>query len=117
MDLSLNLKAMIAQQLLPRLDGQGRVPVMEVLLNSPLIADHIRSGKHAPHQGGHVAFHGAGHADPGPVAAREVPRSARSAAEEAIRCADSANEVRLGIKMFDKQKGVDSRAVNLQVDG
>src|SRR5690606_378463 len=35
MDLSLNLKAMVAQQLLPRRDGKGRTPVVEILLNTP----------------------------------------------------------------------------------
>ena len=44
MDLSLNLKSMVAQQLLPRKDGNGRTPVVEVLLNTPLIADYIRKG-------------------------------------------------------------------------
>jgi len=37
MDLSLNLKSMVAQQLLPRKDGKGRAPVVEVLLNTPRI--------------------------------------------------------------------------------
>ena len=37
MDLSLNLKSMVAQQLIPRKDGKGRTPVVEILLNSPLI--------------------------------------------------------------------------------
>ena len=45
MDLSLNLKAIIAQQLVPRRDGQGRVPAVEVLINTPLMADHIRKGE------------------------------------------------------------------------
>lgn len=44
MDLSLNLKAMIAQQLLPTLDGSGRQAVIEILINTPLVADHIRKG-------------------------------------------------------------------------
>lgn len=45
MDLSLNLKAIVAQQLLPTHDGKGRKAVIEVMLNSPLIADHIRKGE------------------------------------------------------------------------
>jgi twitching motility protein PilU len=44
MDLSLNLKGIVAQQLVPTPDGQGRKAVIEVLLNSPLVADHIRKG-------------------------------------------------------------------------
>ncbi|HHW64905.1 MAG TPA: PilT/PilU family type 4a pilus ATPase [Rhodocyclaceae bacterium] len=44
MDLSLNLRAMISQRLLPMKDRKGRVPAVEVLLNSPLIADLIFKG-------------------------------------------------------------------------
>ncbi|MFW6094337.1 MAG: PilT/PilU family type 4a pilus ATPase [Pseudomonadota bacterium] len=44
MDLSLNLKAMVAQQLVPTVDGQGRRAAIEVLINTPLMADHIRKG-------------------------------------------------------------------------
>jgi twitching motility protein PilU len=45
MDLSLNLKAIIAQQLIPTPDGKGRRAVVEVLLNSPLASDLIRKGE------------------------------------------------------------------------
>ena len=44
MDLSLNLRAMVSQRLLPLKDRKGRVPAVEVLLNSPLIADLIFKG-------------------------------------------------------------------------
>ena len=44
MDLSLNIKALISQRLIPHTDGVGRVAAMEVLLNSPLIADMIFKG-------------------------------------------------------------------------
>ena len=44
MDLSLNLKAMVAQQLIPTRDGQGRRACVEILLNTPLAADLIRKG-------------------------------------------------------------------------
>ncbi|WP_439106460.1 PilT/PilU family type 4a pilus ATPase [Congregibacter sp.] len=115
MDLSLNLNAMVAQQLLPRASGEGRVPVMEVLLNSPLIADHIRNGQI------HLVKE---------VMAKSTEQGMQTldqsllakycdgeiTAEEAIRCADSANEVRLGIKMFDKRRSSHANAVNLQVD-
>lgn len=115
MDLSLNMNAMIAQQLLPKATGKGRVPVMEVLLNSPLIADHIRNGQV------HLVKE---------VMAKSTEQGMQTldqsllakycegeiTAEEAIRCADSANEVRLGIKMFDKRKTSYSAGVSLQVD-
>jgi twitching motility protein PilU len=45
MDLSLNLKAVISQRLLPVKEGKGRVPAVEVLLNSPLISDLIFKGE------------------------------------------------------------------------
>ncbi|WP_432471676.1 PilT/PilU family type 4a pilus ATPase [Amphritea sp. HPY] len=45
MDLSLNLKAIVAQQLLPTKDGKGRRAVVEVLINTPLMQDLIRKGE------------------------------------------------------------------------
>jgi len=45
MDLSLNLRAMVAQQLVQTVDGQGRRAAIEVLINTPLMADHIRKGE------------------------------------------------------------------------
>jgi len=45
MDLSLNLKGMVAQQLIPTPDGKSRRAVIEVMLNTPLVADHIRKGE------------------------------------------------------------------------
>ena len=45
MDLSLNLRAMVAQQLIPTPDGKGRRACVEVLINSPLAADLIRKGE------------------------------------------------------------------------
>jgi twitching motility protein PilU len=44
MDLSLNLRAIVAQQLIPTVDGQGRRAAIEVLVNTPLASDHIRKG-------------------------------------------------------------------------
>ena len=45
MDLSLNLKAIVAQQLLPTPDGKGRRAAIEVMLNTPLASDMIRKGE------------------------------------------------------------------------
>lgn len=45
MDLSLNLRALVSQRLLPREAGKGRIAAVEVLLNSPLIADLIFKGE------------------------------------------------------------------------
>lgn len=121
MDLSLNMKAMIAQQLLPRIGGGGRVPVIEVLLNSPLIADHIRSGKvHLIKEVmGRSTEMGMQTLDQSLLAAY---REGSISAEEAMRCADSANEVRLGIKMFDQRQSSGAstvetvKTVELRVD-
>ncbi len=44
-DLALNLRAIVAQQLIPTKDGQGRVACIEVLLNSPMVAELIKKGE------------------------------------------------------------------------
>jgi twitching motility protein PilU len=101
MDLSLNLKSMVAQQLLPRKDGKGRVPVVEVLLNSPLIADYIRKGE--------VHLIKEVMAKSTELGMQTLDQSLVQAykdgdisKEDALRFADSANDVRLKIKMFEK---------------
>jgi twitching motility protein PilU len=45
MDLSLNLKSVISQRLLPRADGEGRVPAVEIMINTPLMSDLIFKGQ------------------------------------------------------------------------
>jgi twitching motility protein PilU len=45
MDLSLNLKAMVAQQLIPTPDGNSRRAAIEILINTPLLSDYIRKGE------------------------------------------------------------------------
>ncbi len=45
MDLSLNLKSMVSQRLLPKQDSKGRVAAVEIMLNTPLIADLIFKGE------------------------------------------------------------------------
>ena len=45
MDLSLNLKAMVSQRLMPKQDGKGRMAVVEIMLNTPLISDLIFKGE------------------------------------------------------------------------
>jgi twitching motility protein PilU len=103
MDLSLNLKAMVAQQLLPCKDGKGRVPVVEVLLNTPLVADYIRKGE--VHLIKDVMTKstelGMQTLDQSLVDAYKKDLITK---EDALRYADSANDVRLQIKMFDKTR-------------
>jgi len=45
MDLSLNMRAMIAQQLVPTADGKGRRAAIEILINTPLVGDLVRKGE------------------------------------------------------------------------
>ena len=109
MDLSLNLKAMVAQQLLPRKDQKGRVPVVEVLLNTPLVADYIRKGevhliKDLMAKSTELGMQTL---DQSLVAAYKEDLISR---EEALRYADSANDVRLQIKLFDKSRPGRNRA-------
>jgi twitching motility protein PilU len=101
MDLSLNLKAMVAQQLLPRKDGKGRTPVVEVLLNTPLVAEYIRKGE--------VHLIKDLMAKSTELGMQTLDQSLIKAykdglidREEALRFADSANDVRLQIKMHDR---------------
>ena len=108
MDLSLNLKSMVAQQLLPRKDGKGRAPVVEVLLNSPLVADYIRKGevhliKDLMSKSTELGMQTL---DQSLVQAYKDDLISR---EDALRYADSANDVRLQIKMFDKTRPGGSR--------
>jgi twitching motility protein PilU len=45
MDLSLNLRALVSQRLLPKQDGKGRAAAVEIMLNTPLISDLIFKGE------------------------------------------------------------------------
>jgi twitching motility protein PilU len=98
MDLSLNLKGVVAQQLIPTPDGRGRRVAMEVMLGTPLIQDYIRKGeihkiKDVMKQStnlGMCTF------DQNLV---ELYHAGHVSYEDALRHADSANEVRLAIKL------------------
>jgi len=100
MDLSLNLKAVVAQRLIPRADGQGRRVAVEVLINTPFVADLILKGEvhmlkeqmKKGAQSGMRTFD---------QALYELYRGGHITMEEALRNADSANEVRLMIKLGD----------------
>jgi twitching motility protein PilU len=102
MDLSLNVKALISQRLLPRERGEGRIAAMEIMLHSPLIADLIFKGEVARIKEimakstrlGMQTF------DQDLYALYE--RGVISY-EEAMRNADSKNELRLRIKLESKR--------------
>ncbi|MBS3962054.1 MAG: PilT/PilU family type 4a pilus ATPase [Sandarakinorhabdus sp.] len=97
-DVSLNLRGMIAQRLLPREDGKGRVAVVEVLLNSGLIADLIMKGevyeiKEVMKRSEEVGMQTFDQALFEAFEARLI------SFEEAIRNADSQNDLKLRIKL------------------
>ena len=102
MDLSLNLRAIVSQRLVPRQDGKGRAAAVEVLLNSPLIADLIFKGEVAE--------------------IKEIMKKSRNVGmqtfdqalfdafenhligyEDALRNADSLNDLRLQIKLNSRR--------------
>ncbi|SFP66085.1 twitching motility protein PilU [Geopseudomonas sagittaria] len=98
MDLSLNLKAIVAQQLVPTPDGKGRRVVIEVLINTPLAADLIRKGevhelknlmKRSSEQGMQTFDQ----------ALYQLYSNGEITYEDALAHADSANDLRLMIKL------------------
>jgi twitching motility protein PilU len=98
MDLSLNLKAMVAQQLIPTPDGKGRRACIEVLINTPLAADLIRKGEvHLLKElMANSTEHGMQTFD---QHLYEMYSNGRITYEDAIAHADSANDLRLMIKL------------------
>ena len=106
MDLSLNLKAVIAQRLLKTIDGKGRAAAIEIMLNSPLISDLILKGEvheiktimAKSNELGMKTFD---------QALFELHQADRVSLEDALRNADSMNELRLRIKL----QGKDAKSV------
>jgi twitching motility protein PilU len=101
MDLSLNLRAMVAQQLVPRRDRAGRAVVVEVLLNSPLAADYIRKGevhllKDLMTRSTEIGMQTMDQS------LLKLYKEGVISAEEAMRHADSVNDMRLMIKLHDR---------------
>lgn len=101
MDLSLNLKAVISQRLLKTRDGGGRVAAIEILLNSPLISDLILKGEvhdikaimAKSNELGMKTFD---------QALFDLYEEDKITFEDALRNADSMNELRLRIKLEGK---------------
>jgi twitching motility protein PilU len=98
MDLSLNLKALISQRLLPRQEGKGRVAAVEVMLQSPLISDLIFKGevgeikeimKRSREQGMQTFDQ----------SLFDLYENNQVTIEDALRNADSVNDLRLQIKL------------------
>jgi len=101
MDLSLNLKAIISQRLVRAPDGKGRHAAIEILLNSPLISDLILKGEvheiksimSKSRELGMQTFD---------QALFDLQQADKISYEEALRNADSVNELRLKIKLEGK---------------
>ena len=98
LDLSLNLKAVVAQRLIPKKDGSGRAVAVEVLLNTPLVGDLLEKGKVAEikdvmkrsRELGMQTFD---------QSLYDLYKAGEISYEDALRNADSSNEVRLMIKL------------------
>jgi twitching motility protein PilU len=104
MDLSLNLRAMVSQRLLPFKDRKGRIPAVEIMLNSPLIQELIFKGavpeirevmKRSREQGMQTFDQ----------ALFDLHEAGLISYEDALRNADSVNDLRLNIKLNSKLYG------------
>ncbi|BAN33923.1 pilus retraction protein PilT [Sulfuricella denitrificans skB26] len=101
MDLSLNLKAFVSQRLIPKVGGKGRVAAVEIMLNSPLIADLIFKGEvheikelmARSNELGMITFD---------QALFKLYEADLINYEDALRNADSVNDLRLKIKLHGK---------------
>jgi twitching motility protein PilU len=102
MDLSLNLKGLISQRLIPRKEARGRVVAIEIMLNSPLISDLIFKGQvheikeimKKSRELGMQTFD---------QALFDLYEADKITYEDALRNADSVNDLRLNIKLNSKQ--------------
>ena len=102
MDLSLNLKGLVSQRLLPRQEGKGRIAAVEILLNTPLIADMIFKGEVADikdlmkrsRELGMQTFD---------QALFDLYESNLVTYEDILRNADSVNDLRLQVKLHSQR--------------
>jgi twitching motility protein PilU len=102
MDLSLNLKAMLSQRLIPLKDTKGRCAAVEIMLNSPLISDLIFKGNvheikeimKKSRELGMQTFD---------QALFDLYEMGKISYEDALRNADSVNDLRLSIKLHGKE--------------
>jgi len=119
LDLSLNLKAVVAQQLIPTPDNAGRRPAVEVLINTPLMSDHIRKGEFhllkdlmtKSSELGMQTFD---------QALFRLFKSGEVTYEAALHHADASNDLRLMIKLDqqgDKQSLIDDSIVGMSLEG
>jgi twitching motility protein PilU len=113
MDLSSNLRAIISQRLIRTEDGKGRRAAMEILINTPIVADKLLKGEfheikaimHKSRELGMLTFD---------ASLFELYDEGAIGYDEAIRNADSANELRLNIKLHSK-RGIPAPALQMAV--
>lgn len=116
MDLSLNLRAIIAQQLIPTPDGKGRRAAIEILLGTQLIADYIRKGdiheiKPVMKRSRDIGM------QTFDQALFDLYESGQITYQDAIKHADSPNDLRLQIKLESKNAAtVEEESAKLSID-
>lgn len=113
MDLSLNIKGVIAQQLVPTLSGNRRRAALEILIGTPLVQDYIRDGevnklKEVMKESVNLGMRTFDQS------LFELYQSEQISYDEALRHADSQNEVRLRIKL---SQGGSARGLSPNLDG
>ena len=104
MDLSLNLRALISQRLVPLKSGHGRCAAVEIMLNSPLISDlickgHIHEIKEAMKKSRELGM------QTFDQALLDLIQADRISIDQALRHADSMNDLRLAIKLHGHPTG------------
>ncbi|HEY6111907.1 MAG TPA: PilT/PilU family type 4a pilus ATPase, partial [Chthoniobacterales bacterium] len=114
MDLSLNLKAVVSQRLIPRSDGNGRCAAIEILLNTPLVSDLIFKGevhglKETMKKSGEAGM------QTFDQALYKLYESGDVSYEDALRNADSINEIKLNIKLNSKRARAESTAPRVEL--
>src|SRR5476649_610197 len=102
MDLSLNIRALISQRLIPTKEGKGRRAAIEILLNSPLIQDQIFKGDVHEIKGTMAKSREMG-MQTFDQALFDLYEEGAISYEDALRNADSVNELRLKIKLESKE--------------
>jgi twitching motility protein PilU len=104
MDLSLNLRALISQRLVPLKSASGRCAAVEIMLNSPLISDlickgHIHEIKEAMKKSRELGM------QTFDQALLDLIQADRISIDQALRHADSMNDLRLAIKLHGHPTG------------
>jgi len=115
MDMSLNIKSILSQRLLPRETGEGRVAAMEVLLQTPLVSDLIFKGavaelKEVMKKSNRLGM------NTFDQALFDLFEAGIISYEDALKNSDSKNEVRLRIKLESKRAEKDPNAADDGLD-